>query len=65
MNFKTHIAVFIVLNIALVAWLLFRCDPSRIANTEEMANELLSAPTLSESRYDIQDRSSELNIIHH
>ena len=56
---KPIIAVVIVLNLALVAWLLLRSDPSADAvDTQEITNELLSAPTLSDSRYDIQDRAS-------
>ncbi|MGC6510573.1 MAG: sulfatase-like hydrolase/transferase [Myxococcota bacterium] len=61
---KPIIAVVIVLNLALVAWLLLRTDPSTdVVDTKQITDELLSAETLSNSRYDIQDRASELNII--
>ena len=56
-RFKTIIAVVIVLNLALVAWLLLRSDPSADEVDTQNHNELLSAPTLSDSRYDIQDRA--------
>lgn len=53
-----------VLNVVLVGWLLFRQPPDGDTTTVEAAlTPLVSTETFEEARYDLADRSDELNVI--
>jgi arylsulfatase A-like enzyme len=62
MNSKPIVLIFVVLNLTLVLWLLFRSD-SQENNQVSIVSELVSTPTMEKTSYDLSDRAEKLNII--
>ena len=60
---KPLIALAVIANIVLVGWLLLRSDPDGETTLEEAVTPLVATTTFEEARYDLSDRTDELNII--
>ncbi|MDG1481343.1 MAG: sulfatase [Myxococcota bacterium] len=61
---KPLIALAILANVVLVGWLLLRQDPASTGTTiEDAVTPLVSTSTFEEARYDLSDRTDELNLI--
>ena len=61
---KPLIALAVLINVVLVGWLLLRQDPSAGQTTlEDAITPLVSTNTFEEARYDLSERTDELNII--
>ncbi|MFT4977867.1 MAG: arylsulfatase A-like enzyme [Myxococcota bacterium] len=58
------IALAVLLNVVLVAWLLFQQDPGESQGTVgDALAPLVATTTFEEARYDLSDRAGELNLI--
>ena len=61
---KPLVAFAILANVVLVGWLLLRQDPDSTGTTiEDAVTPLVSTSTFEEARYDLSDRTDELNLI--
>ncbi len=63
MKLKPLILIVVFLNIAFISWFVVRDTTVENVGFTEVVEELVSTPTLEENRYDLSDRSSELNVI--
>ena len=61
---KPLIALAVIANIILVGWLLLRTDPNAGGTSlEDAVTPLVATNTFEEARYDLSDRTDELNLI--
>ena len=56
-------AVVVLLNLAVVAWLLLRQDEATPQRLDEVVADLAEDQTMAAARYDLTDRAGELNLI--
>ncbi len=63
-NVKNLVTVLVVLNVAVIAWLLVRQQPGETTEgLEGTVEQAFSDNTMLQSRYDLSDRASELNVL--
>jgi len=63
MNIKPLIAIAVLLNIAVIAWLMLRPSATTPVDIAEIGSELIATQTMEEGKYDLSDQVEELNII--
>ena len=63
MKLKPIILIVVLLNISFVTWFMLRDSSKEKENISDVVEELVSTPTLEENRYDLSDRSEDLNVI--
>ncbi len=63
-NVKILVAVLVLVNVVVIAWLLVRQPPGQIeAGLEGGVEQALTDNTMQQSRYDLSDRAGELNVL--
>ena len=63
-NVKILVAVLVLVNVVVIAWLLVRRPPGeQLGGLEGGMEQALGDNTMQQTRYDLQDRAGELNIL--
>ena len=63
-NVKSLVAVLVLVNVVVIAWLLVRQPTAELeGGIEGTVEQALSDNTMAQSRYDLSDRAGELNVL--
>ena len=63
MNIKPLIAIAILLNLVIIAWVILRPNATKPVDISGIGSELVSTSTLEEGRYDLSGQADQMNII--